>query len=424
MDEKEKNVIFKILKAIYQRFNIDAVRNASHERMPLDKQKEYLKQFDEPINDYERSFFKYKCYREHCYYGRKWLILTYNLGALFIHPFLFRKLSNKGKSIKRTENSVDAVIENVDRLPNDDVIPDDIVNKYKVVKIIKEINYKDSYLNENAVAICKNLNEKYFWNFYFRVIVMLKLAQFSSYIEENNPKAIIFYSCEREFSGPLQTHLCELENVRYESFMHGDYLFQLCFAFQRYSLYYTWDNSYNKMFDLLRCNMPMIVYTPKKHKGVGKLLDERECKYFATYYFSNETRESAEKVYAFLKQFSNNGLRCKIRPHPRFSDVGMLNEVFFDIEIENLKEYSLEDSIRDSLYIIGLNTTVLSQAFFSGKQVIIDDVSMKEKYNELKDKMYIMINRPHLRFSELIDSIDNNEFYDQTYKFYSMEKPV
>lgn len=412
-------MLFNIIGKIYKRFNIDAITNATYERMPLDKQKEFLKKFDEPVNDYQRSFYKYRCFREYSYYGRKWLIFLYNIGALIIYPFLFIMFSKRGNKIKRSDVSIDAVIENMDRLPNDDIIPKEIIDKYKKIEVIKEINYKEYYLNKNAIQICKEVNKMYFWNFYYKLIVMLKLAQFSSYIEENNPRAIVFYACEREFSGPLQTHLCEIEGVRYESFMHGDYLYQLCFAFQRYSMYYTWDLAYNKMFDMLRCDSPMSVYTPKKLSGIGEIPDKHECKYFATYYFSNETKENAEKIYSIFKQFLNKGLICKIRPHPRFSDIDMLYDVFSDIEIEVLQDYSLLDSIRDSLYIVGLNTTVLSQAYFSGKEIVIDNVSMKKQYSEMKDKMYIMMNRPHLTLTELADKINNSDLYDETYKFYN-----
>ena len=199
--------------------------------------------------------------------------------------------------------------------------------------------------------------------------------------------------------------------------MHGDYLYQLCFAFQRYTRYYTWDKTYNAMFNNLRCNFPMTIYKPDKLKGIAEKIDNHECRYFATYYFSDETKESAKKIYKIFKAFSDIGLRCKIRPHPRFSDISMLLKVFSDIEIENFKAYSLSDSIRDSMYIIGLNTTVLSEGYFSGKNIVIDNMSMEARYLELKNKGYIMMSRPHLLLSELADSVKNKQFYDENYKF-------
>lgn len=410
-------MLYKLLKKIYKYFNYNAVNKIKNTKMPLIKQKQYLNLFPKPQDDYQRSYFKFKCFCEYCYYDRKWMLLIYNLGAMIVYPFLYLRMIYKGQRLCKINMNCDAVIENVPRLPNIDILPNEIKEQYKNKIDITSINYENIYLNKNAEEICKELKLRYYWQFYFRLITMIKLAQFSSYIEQYHPKAIVFYSCEREFSGPLQTYLCEREKVRYESFMHGDYLYSLCFAFQRYSHYYTWDESYNTMFDELRCASPMTVYVPEKFKGIAKKINEHECKYFATYYFSGETRKSAEIIYSVFEKFINLGLRCKIRPHPRFSNIKMLKEVFFNIEVENINEVSLADSIINSLYIIGLNTTVLSQAYFSEKNVVIDDISAEKEYLELKDKKYIMLNRPHILLSVLEKLIINEFPYDQTYNF-------
>ena len=246
--------------------------------------------------------------------------------------------------------------------------------------------------------------------------VLQKLGLFSNYLECYQPKAIAFYSCEREFSGPLQAMLCEKSGAEYISFMHGDYLSTLSFAFQRYSVYYVWDESYIKMFQDLKCSSPMPVYRPKKLKGIATVLKEEECEFFATYYFSDETRDEATKIHEVFEKFEKHGLRTKVRPHPRFSDLEMLKEVFCDIEIENPSECGLGESITKTLYTVGLNTTVLSEAFFSGKKVVMDDVSNIEAFNGLAERGYVMINRPHILLSELenklyLDYGDNYAFY-------------
>ena len=91
------------------------------------------------------------------------------------------------------------------------------------------------------------------------MIIMQKLGQFSRYLECYQPEVIAFYSCEREFSGPLQSLLCERSGAKYISFMHGDYLSTLSFEIQRFSLYYVWDESYIQMFKALKGASPMIV---------------------------------------------------------------------------------------------------------------------------------------------------------------------
>lgn len=397
---------------------MDAVHNANYERMPIQEQKKFLNSMSLPKDDYQQSYNKYKCFCEYCYYKRKWILIIYNIGALVIYPFIYKKMCKRGKNIQRNMNGIEAVVENIPRLRNTDILPEEIKMQYKNIVEITSIDYREVYLNKDAKEICDELTKRYYWKAYFRIIVMMKLAQFSQYIEEYNPKAIVFYSCEREFSSPLQTFLCEREGISYESYMHGDYLYKLCFAFQKYSKYYIWDEAYIDFFESLKCTFPMYVYKPEKLKGVSCKLDERECKYFATYYFSDETRESIEIIYSILTKFENEGLRCKVRPHPRFSNMKIINEVFKNIEVEKTAAYPLQISMEESLYIIGLNTTVLSQAYYSNKKVVIDDISMRKQYLELKEKKYIMLTRKHELLSQLMESIENSRTYDMTYRFF------
>ena len=405
-------MIIDALKKIYKKINNNIVHGTEGEKMPYGPQMEYLDSFPEPKDDFERSYFKYKCFCEYCYYKRKWMIAVYNIGAMVLLPFVHSKL-RKAKPAKPFKEKMDAVIENVPRLPNTDVIPQEITDKYQKVKEIEVVDYTDAFLSDEAEDIYMELKKRYFFKFYYRMIAAQKLGQFSRYLETYRPEAIAFYSCEREFTGPLQSMLCERYGAEYLAFMHGDYISTLSFAFQRYSKYYVWDESYKDMFDRLKCASPMTVYRPSKLKGIATPIDEKECTYFATYYFSDETRKEAERIYEAFSKFEAAGLRTKIRPHPRFSDLEMLGDVFKGIMIEDTKNYSLSDSITNSLFTVGLNTTVLSEAYFSGKKVVIDDISNPQKYMELDERGYVMIKRPHILLTELVESkhLEYNEEY-------------
>ncbi len=408
-------MITSALKKLYQKINAKVVHGLEKERMPYKEQMEYLRKFPEPKDDFERSFYKYKCFSEYCYFKRKWILVFYNLGAMILLPSVYSKLKKADRN-DQPINRVDAVIENVPRLPNVDVIPEELLGKYGAIKEVDHINYAESCLTNRADEIYKELKKHYFFHFYFRMIVLQKLGQFSMYLKCYEPKAIVFYSCEREFSGPLQALLCERSGAEYISFMHGDYLSTLSFAFQRYSTYYVWDEAYQKMFEELRCGCPMPIYRPRKLKGIAEVLDEEKCSYFTTYYFSDETRAEATIIHEIFSKFENYGLKTKIRPHPRFSDIKMLQEVFHDIEIENPGEYSLGDSITNSLFTVGLNTTVLSEAYFSGKKVVMDDLSNIDKYKQLDERGYVMTRRPHLLLSQLKEKLYKK--YDDKYAFY------
>lgn len=410
-------MIYKVFEEIYKTINRKVVHNVRENRVPVSEQKKFLEKFSEPKDDYERSYFKYQCFLKYCYYQKYYMCFIYNVGAMVLYPFVYIILRHRGKFKEKTKFVTDAVIQNGLRVPNKDVLPDEIRKKYPNSVEIRKISYDNVFLDPKAIEICKELSNRYFFSFYYRLIVMLKLAQFVQYIYDNNPKAIVYYSCEREFSGPLQTLLCEKQGVVFESFMHGDYVYELCFAFQRYSHYYTWDKTYNEMFKALRCKFPTTVYVPAKLKGIADAIDDHECEYFITYYFSAESKASAEEIHNVFQLFKEQGLRCKVRPHPRFSNIKMLEQLFHDFVVEKPADYSLANSISDSMYIAGLLTTVLSQAFFSGKKIVVDDVSWREKYSELIEKEYISLKRPHKLLSDLVEEVKDKNFKGYKFKF-------
>ena len=402
------------IKRIYSKVSFAMVTDPNEEHLSFDAQKVYVDRFPDPKDDYERSYYKYLCWKAFFFSKKKWLIVLFNIGSMFLLPVMMRKFKKNEKHLTFQSKEIDAVVENVPRLPNTDVIPKEVLDTYKSIIEINNISYFDGTLGKNGLLVCASLRKRYFFHFYFRLITVLKLAQFERYIMEYRPEAIVFYSYEREFTGPLQTYLCELYDKKFISFMHGDLIYSMAFAFQRYSELYIWGKEYLGLFDDLRCVFLPKFYLPKKLDGFASSLPDRQCDYYATYYFSSETRACAEIIRDIFDTFKNRGLKCKIRPHPRYSDTEMLKDVFQDYYIEDPRNYSLANSITQSLYIIGLNTTVLSQAYFSGKQVVIDDISKAGKYQELLKKRYVMLYREHIKLSDLI--MDKSE-YDGSFMF-------
>ena len=133
---------------------------------------------NEPKDDFERSFFKYKCFCEYCYYKRKWMIPIYNLGAMVIYPFIYARFVKKGRARTAPVNKVDSVIENVPRLRNDDVIPQELKDIAGKTVELEALDYKNGCLTEQGIQICKELRKRYFWHFYFRTIVTIRFMVF------------------------------------------------------------------------------------------------------------------------------------------------------------------------------------------------------------------------------------------------------
>ena len=104
-----------------------------------------------------------------------------------------------------------------------------------------------------------------------------------------------------------------------------------------------------------------------------------------------------------MDRIQSKGYKCKVRPHPRFSNTALINAVFAkDYEVEDPKKVSIEESLDSTYLTIALVSTVLSQAYYSNKKIVIDDLSNKKRYSQLKEEDYILIDKTDYVLSELI----------------------
>lgn len=237
----------------------------------------------------------------------------------------------------------------------------------------------------------------------------MELATHSHILINYNPEVVFVYINERNIASPVLTSMYENESRELCSFMHGEYPLQLIMAFMSFSKYYVWDDSYINMFrNDLRCQIKeYVVYTPKKLRKKWDL-ENNVPTYFCTYYFSGESEESVIKVAEALLKFHKKGKQCSVRPHPRdLLHRKLLEETFkgTDICIENALEFPLKDSLGRTEYVVGLQSTVLSEAFIEGKQIVLDDFSDGEHFDILQMQKFNVLNKPHLLFSELINQV-------------------
>ena len=77
----------------------------------------------------------------------------------------------------------------------------------------------------------------------------------------------------------------------------------------------------------------------------------------------------------------------------------LLRKYVKDEQIE-LPEVNILESISSTQNIVGVYSTVLTQAYFNGLNVILDDMSEKKQYESLKDLEYILIDKVSERLSD------------------------
>lgn len=393
------------VKKLYVHLNHKFIYNYNREYPSVKAQQEFLKKLPVPGDDIEASYNKYLAQLYYYYSGT--IRVIFNIGGFLLWPFLLLIYRKKYKKCNFKRNDYDAkgndsrvIVIKGTKVDPSDIIPPELKQLGKVEYVGLE---EKCSLDDDAIEILRPCIKRYLFHPYFLVMIIRRLAETSTLISMYSPSVIAVYARERDFSVSVITKYCENKNVAYDGFMHGDDYFTIDKVDTRYSKYYVWDQHYVEMYSELRCpREQFVVYTPEKLKGITRPRNDDNYDYFMTYYFSAESRKTIQGVLEAFEIFRNKGLKCKIRPHPRFSDMPYLENVFKNYVIEQPNKVNLAESIENSEYVASLNSTVLSQAYYSGKKIAIDDYSDPERYQAMIDRKYIMMQKEHVLISELV----------------------
>jgi hypothetical protein len=406
-------IVNNLFLKIYQFFTVKNIR-ADKEEPDVTKWHKFIKSIPEPKDDIERTFCRYLCRME--YFSPAYRFFA-NLVALFFLlfniPVFFRK-PNNGKSKYLNYDSNRVLIVKVNKIreldvPYNDILPPDL-NKNKHLVEVEEPVWKDWFLTENARSIIIESFKRRPYAFFLNYWIFRELCFCSYFLYSYKPGSIAVYVKERNVAAPMLSNICEKEGVDYVSFMHGEYPLHLIQGFMRFTRYYVWDEHYVKMFvDDLRCEKSQFrVYTPDKYKKLVSIdFNVPNYDYYATYYLNgDEDKRIIIMIAKVFKIFKDNNIVCKIRPHPRATNMKVVNEILSDFFIEDPYSTTVFDSIRNSRYIIALNSTVLTEAFHAGKEIVIDDFSDKNKYNNMMARKYHILHKNPLLLSAMISSFE------------------
>ena len=381
--KKIKTILDKLLFEKYGPFNI-SVR----------EQKSFLYAFKEPSNNIERSFFQYKC---QMFLMGKWLKCIYN----FLAFFLLIGLGIKWIWIKFQKDTLasrfccDAIF--IRNGLSETLLPEELCDKY--VRIKKQDNLNRMYIDDEMKAITKTIIKKYPLSFLFLAKCILKMSMYAELLRSNKTNAIIV-SAEYSYTSSVLTEYCNMKGITHINIMHGEKLFNIRDSFFAFDEFYIWDSYYETLFSLLRaaqhqyiCIKPTQIFVSKKN--------QRKVKDY-TYYLGGERKEELQAIYKQLLCLKQKGLDGCVRMHPIYSDRKVVNRIFKEIKIENPSDIEIENSLSQSRFIIALYSTVLFQAYNSGLDVIIDDISMPQKFYKLKKAGYIMMQKDVVFLSEIV----------------------
>lgn len=364
---------FKILRFIQK-------GDKSQFEASLKDQESFLNSLGEAKNDIDRGLKQYLCQN---FFVPKWKVCLFNVAAALIVPFIVMYYLLKGLFVKKGE-PVNTIIE---KKGMDEVIPD----------IVKEMFHPDDrFWNESSSMSIKDIGfvlrivAKRPLHPYFVLKAMMNVVRYSDMIRRHSPSVMIEFG-EFSFSSSILTAFCHRYGIKHINIMHGEKLWFIRDSFFHYDECYVWHEHYANLFRSLKAEPtqfcialpPSMQIDTSMHINPGVFAD---YKYYLALY-SEEQIASIVQSMAFVKQEKK---KVKYRPHPRYSDINLLRKYVTDDEIEHPAKVDILESISNLACAVGSYTTVLSQAYFSGKKVILDDVTYRQQYEDLKNMKYIL----------------------------------
>ena len=235
---------------------------------------------------------------------------------------------------------------------------------------------------------------------YFILKSWMNVVLYSDMIRRHSPEVMIQFG-EFSFSSSILTAYCHKHGVKHIDIMHGEKLWFIRDAFFHYDECYVWDEYYADLFRSLKAEPTQFrVAIPPSMRIDTEVYKNQEYYADYKYYLALYTEEQIKWIVQSMEFAKREGKSVKYRPHPRYSDMELLRKYVKDEEIEMPKKVGIMDSISNLEFAVGSYTTVLSQAWFSGKGVVLDDVTFKDQFDKLEEHGYILAKKDCGRLSK------------------------
>lgn len=278
-------------------------------------------------------------------------------------------------------------------------IPKTLMDRYDG---IKNIIYKDKFygLDNESWKVFREIKQRHPFHTYWHLKCLIRLGEYTSIFKENGCSDIICMN-EYSFASSILTLYCNRVGCKHINVMHGDKLLIIRDSFFHFNSFVIWDDYYKELFKELKCQIDeYLVELPEFFLISEKILNGEKFNY--KYYLQLESRNQLEKISRAMKKLEGKGFKVAVRPHPIYSDMSVVKEVFQGITIEDTTVKSINESIIETEAVISGYSTVLFQAYKNNIKVIIDDISIQGAYEKLYKLKYIMTRKDVDRLSDIL----------------------
>ena len=359
---------------------------------PVGKQETYVAHFKEPKDGIERGYFQYRCQMK--LYGM-FLHIFLNVAAL---PLSLIYLIGYSHTSNGFSHKVDAVFFDDGKPFN--IIPDSVQQRYKDIITLSSDEKKLNKFDRNFL---RTVFKRYPFSWMLWLKLIIKVSQYSSALTRYTPQAVISCS-EFSYTSPILTEYCHARGVKLINVMHGEKLYDMRDSFSRYDEFYVWSEEYVNLLCDLRAEKSQFIIEIPQSLRIPKTCDI-ETKYDYTYYLADEDEEALRKIAEVLKKINNEGKSISVRPHPRYTDLKLVNRYLNFVDIENGTIVTIEQSLLQTGAAISLFSTVLNQAISNAIPIIIDDISNRERFEKLEELKYVVLHKEHKLLSEVVGEV-------------------
>ena len=356
------------------------------------EQESYLLSLGQPKNDIDRSYKQYLCQN---YFCSKWKVYFFNLISfiLFFPLLLFFILF--GLRIRK-EHEIEAFT--IDLKGMEEIIPDILYDQYQIQ--MNKWSVKGGLRIEDVPYVL-SIFFHHLSSCYFSLKLMIKVAQYSQLITMYSPRCIIAHS-EYSFSSSIMTNYCNKRGVKHINVQHGEKLYNIRDSFFRFNECYIWHSHYKNLFLKMGAeSKQFVICIPQSLRiNTQNYYNKRTFSTYKYYFGHINNDEEILNVIRSTQCLKKDGATIKYRFHPRHTTLSYIQKFLPDNEIENPATVPILESVANCDTAIGSYSTVLTQAYFSNKNVILDDITYKIQYSKLKNLMYILSSVGCKRLSE------------------------
>lgn len=358
----------------------------------VEKQKKILDSIPDPKDSIDRSWSQYRCQMK--LHGA-FVSSLMNIVSL---PFLLKILASPHSNNKKyldAGHKTTAVFFRDGKPAN--IAPRSLLNQYAEV-ITNPAESRLFSKTDKAYVLQLIRRHPLSWHWLFKCAA--KISRYHGAIAMYSPCAFIVCN-EYSFTSSVLTDYLEQVGIAHVNVMHGEKLYYIRDSFFKFTKCYVWSEAYSHLFEQLRADpSQFIVGIPASI--LFDIEDRPQQQWDYTYYLGGETKQELMSICSYMTILRREGYRINIRPHPRYTNLNLLEGISKEINIENPQVIDIEHSVLASKNVIAGYSTVLRQAMSNGVQIVIDDMTNPERFQKLSERRFTMLDSPHTLLSSLI----------------------